>query len=85
MRTCPPIIAFLSFLVPLRESETKLAVILPFSPAGIPGSDDFDWKAVNYAPIALAILFVFVAVMWFTNGKKHFTGMRRTVDESADK
>ena len=59
--------------------------ILPFSPAGIPGSDDFDWKAVNYAPIALAILFVFVAVMWFTNGKKHFTGMRRTVDESADK
>jgi len=51
----------------------------------VPGSDDFDWKAVNYAPIALAILFVFVAVMWFTNGKKHFTGMRRTVDESADK
>jgi amino acid transporter len=55
--------------------------ILPFSPAGIPGSDDFDWKAVNYAPIALLMVFVFVAIMWFADGKRHFTGMRRNIDE----
>ncbi|GAA1037620.1 amino acid permease [Virgisporangium ochraceum] len=57
--------------------------ILPFSPAGIPGNADFDWKAVNYAPIALLIVVVFVAALWFANGRKHFTGMRRNVDEPA--
>jgi amino acid transporter len=57
--------------------------ILPFSPAGIPGNADFDWKAVNYAPIALLIVVVFVAGLWFASGRKHFTGMRRNVDEPA--
>lgn len=56
--------------------------IMPFSPAGIPGSADFDWKAVNYAPIALLIVLVAVAVLWVVDGKKHFTGMRRNIDEA---
>jgi hypothetical protein len=55
--------------------------ILPISPAGVPGSDDFDWKAVNYAPLVLLLAVVIIAVMWFVDGRKHFTGMRRTVDD----
>jgi amino acid transporter len=59
--------------------------ILPFSPAGIPGNADFDWKAVNYAPIALLIVVASVAALWFASGRKHFTGMRRNVDEPAQR
>jgi amino acid transporter len=58
--------------------------VLPFAPAGVPGADDFDWKLVNYAPIVLAVVFILTAVMWFVDGKKHFTGMRRTIDEPAN-
>lgn len=59
--------------------------ILPFSPAGIPGNADFDWKAVNYAPIALLIVVAFVATLWFANGRRHFTGMRRNIDDPLTK
>jgi amino acid transporter len=59
--------------------------ILPFSPSGVPGNDAFDWKLVNYAPIVLAIVLVLTAVMWFVDGKKHFTGMRRNVDEPSNR
>jgi amino acid transporter len=55
--------------------------ILPFSPAGVPFSKDFDWKAFNYAPIAVGGLLIFVALYWVLYAKKHFTGMVRTVDE----
>jgi hypothetical protein len=55
--------------------------VLPFSPAGVPFSDDFDWKAVNYAPIAIGVALVGVALWWFLDAKKHFTGLRRNVDE----
>ena len=55
--------------------------ILPISPAGVPGSDTFDWKAVNYAPLVLLLAVVVIVVMWFVDGRKHFTGMRRTIDD----
>jgi amino acid transporter len=57
--------------------------ILPFSPAGVPFSKDFDWKAVNYAPIAVGVTLLGVALWWVLDAKKHFTGLRRTVDEPA--
>jgi amino acid transporter len=55
--------------------------VLPFSPAGVPGNKDFDWKAVNYAPIAIGVVLLAVAALWFASGRKHFTGMRRNVSE----
>jgi amino acid transporter len=36
--------------------------MLPFSPAGVPGDAHFDWKAVNYAPIAIGALLAFIAL-----------------------
>jgi amino acid transporter len=58
--------------------------IMPFTPAAVPFSKDFDWKALNYAPLVLALVVAIVAVLWFADGKKHFTGMRRNVDEPSN-
>jgi amino acid transporter len=58
--------------------------ILPFSPSGVPGNEAFDWKLVNYAPIVVAIVLLLTAVMWFVDGKRHFTGMRRNIDEPSN-
>jgi len=55
--------------------------IMPFSPAGVPFSADFDWKAVNYAPIAVGIVLAGVALWWVLDARRHFTGLRRTIDE----
>jgi amino acid transporter len=58
--------------------------ILPFTPAAVPFSKDFDWKALNYAPLVLLTVVVAVAVLWFVDGRKHFTGMRRNIDEPSN-
>ena len=29
---------------------------LPFTPAGVPWHDEFDWTAVNYAPITVNVV-----------------------------
>jgi amino acid transporter len=59
--------------------------IMPVVPAGVPFSKDFDWTAVNYAPIVVGLVLIGVAILWQVEGKKHFTGLRRTVDEPADR
>ena len=47
--------------------------LLPVSPTGIPGAEDFDWELVNYAPLTVggALLlfggwYLFSARYWFT-------------------
>jgi amino acid transporter len=57
--------------------------IMPLAPAGVPFSKDFDWKAFNYAPVAIGITLIGVALWWVLDARKHFTGLRRTVDEPA--
>jgi amino acid transporter len=58
--------------------------ILPIAPAGVPGNENFDWLAVNYAPIAIGVVLIGVALWWVLDAKNHFTGLRRNVDEPAD-
>ena len=53
---------------------------LPFSPAGVPGNKDFDWSAVNYAPITVGVVLLAVGLWWLLSARKKFTGPRRTVD-----
>lgn len=55
--------------------------IMPFSPAGVPGNPDFTWTSVNYAPIAVGLVLVGIALWWALSAKHWFTGPRRTVDE----
>jgi amino acid transporter len=53
---------------------------LPFTPAGVPGRDEFDWKAVNYAPITVGVLFVIVALWWLLRARHTFTGPVRNLE-----
>jgi amino acid transporter len=53
---------------------------LPFTPAGVPGRDEFDWTAVNYAPIVNFALLAVVGIWWFAGARKSFTGPVRTIE-----
>ncbi|CAA9514976.1 MAG: Amino acid/metabolite permease in hypothetical Actinobacterial gene cluster; BAT1-like [uncultured Solirubrobacteraceae bacterium] len=58
---------------------------LPFTPAGMPfnlESDDvpFDWNAVNYAPIAVAVVLGAVGIWWLVSARHKFTGPVRTIE-----
>jgi amino acid transporter len=53
---------------------------LPFTPAGVPGREEFDWKYVNYAPITVGFVFLAVGLWWLLGARHKFTGPVRTVD-----
>jgi amino acid transporter len=55
--------------------------ILPFVPAGVPFSDDFSWKFVNYAPILTIGSLVVLAIWWQVSARKWFTGPKHTIDK----
>ncbi len=55
--------------------------ILPTAHAGVPFADDWDWTAVNYAPIAVGVVFLGAWLGWIGGARKHFTGQHRTVDD----
>src|SRR4029453_3569787 len=52
---------------------------LPFTPAAVPWNDDFDWNAVNYAPLTVGGLILAVGIWWLVSARKSFTGPVRTV------
>ena len=54
---------------------------LPFTPAGVPWRSEFDWKYVNYAPIAVLVVIAFCTILWYVSAKNYFTGQVRTIDE----
>jgi amino acid transporter len=54
---------------------------LPVVPAGVPWRDEFDWNAVNYAPLAVFGLIVIVGLWWMVSAKNTFKGPRHTIDE----
>ena len=53
--------------------------IMPIVPAGVPGNKDWDWTAVNYAPIAVGAVLILVGGWWVLSARTWFTGPRRTV------
>ena len=56
--------------------------VLPFTPAGVPFSDDFAWSSVNYAPVLTIGTLVVLAVWWNVSAKKWFTGPKHTIDDA---
>jgi amino acid transporter len=59
----------------------SLYFIMPIYPSGIPGNKNFSWLSVNYAPIAVGAMVLFVAIWWYVSAHKWFTGPRRTIDQ----
>ncbi|MBO3746884.1 amino acid permease [Streptosporangiaceae bacterium NEAU-GS5] len=55
--------------------------IMPVLPTGVPGNKDFDWTAVNYAPVAVGVVVIGIALWWALSARKWFTGPRRNIDE----
>ena len=56
--------------------------IMPFTPTGIPFTDGFTWTAVNYAPLAIALVIGGAAIWWYASARHWFTGPLRTIDEA---
>jgi amino acid transporter len=52
---------------------------LPFTPAAVPWNDEFDWSAVNYAPLMVGGVFLIVGLWWLLDAKNKFTGPVRTI------
>jgi amino acid transporter len=60
-------------------------LMLPFVPAGVPFSDDFSWKFVNYAPIVTLGALLLLTIWWKASAKNWFTGPKQTIDEAVVK
>jgi hypothetical protein len=52
---------------------------LPFTPAAVPWSGEFDWTAVNYAPVTVLAVIVAVGIWWLASAKRTYTGPVRTI------
>jgi len=48
--------------------------ILPTTPEGVPWNSQFDWKALNYAPLTVGAVFVAVGLWWLIRARRTFTG-----------
>jgi amino acid transporter len=48
--------------------------LMPLSPAGVPGSEDFSWEAVNYAPITVFGALILFGGWYLLSARKWFTG-----------
>ena len=67
---------------PLAVVWVTLCVIifsLPFSPAAVPWRDEFDWAAVNYAPLMVGAVLLGVGLWWLVSARRTFKGPVRTV------
>jgi amino acid transporter len=53
---------------------------LPISPAAVPWNDEFDLKALNYAPVTVLLVITLVGIWWKASAHKYFTGQTRNVD-----
>ncbi|MBC7550318.1 MAG: amino acid permease, partial [Cellulomonas sp.] len=56
--------------------------VLPFVPGGVPFSEGFDWKFVNYAPVLTIGSLAVLAVWWSVSAKHWFTGPQITIDRA---
>jgi amino acid transporter len=52
---------------------------LPFTPAAVPWNDEFDWSAVNYAPLMVGGVILAVGIWWLVDAKNKYSGPVRTI------
>jgi amino acid transporter len=54
--------------------------ILPVSPNGIPGAEEFDWTLVNYSPITVGAALILFGGWYLVSARKWFKGPVRETD-----
>ena len=59
-----------------------IMLMLPTSPYGAPWREEFDWAAVNYAPIMVVGVLLLLAVWWFASARTWFKGPVQTIDRA---
>jgi amino acid transporter len=57
---------------------------LPFTPAAVPWNDEFDYQAVNYAPVMVGVLLLLATIGWYAGARKWFTGQKRVDVETVE-
>jgi amino acid transporter len=58
-----------------------LYLMLPTTPGGLPGREEFDWSSVNYAPIVTLGALLLLTIWWYASVRNWFKGPVHTVDE----
>jgi amino acid transporter len=61
--------------------------IMPVSPNGVPGADEFNWEVVNFSPITVGAALILFGGWYLLSARKWFTGPIRqggTDDELAE-
>jgi amino acid transporter len=58
--------------------------MLPVSPNGIPGADEFSWEVVNFSPITVGAALVLFGGWYVLSARKWFTGPIREGGSDAD-
>src|SRR6478736_2832192 len=53
---------------------------LPFVPGGVPFTDGFEWKFVNYAPILTLGSLLVLAIWWRVSARHWFKGPKTNID-----
>ncbi len=71
---------WMNLLAVIEIAVISVYFILPFTPAGVPFSDDFAWSAVNYAPILTIGTLLILTIWWFASARTWFTGPKHTID-----
>jgi amino acid transporter len=58
--------------------------LMPVSPSGVPGADDFDWDLVNYAPLTVGGALILFGGWYLISARKWFTGPVREAGSDAE-
>lgn len=72
----PVAVAYIAFIC--------IAGILPVSPKGVPGAEDFDWEVVNFSPITVAGALILFGGWYLISARKWFTGPIREAGSDAE-
>ncbi|MGE3284785.1 MAG: amino acid permease [Pseudonocardia sp.] len=65
---------WISVLAVIWIALVCLLFLLPFSPSGIPGADEFDWALVNYTPLTVGGALILFGGWYLLTARKWFTG-----------
>jgi amino acid transporter len=58
----------------------SIYLMLPFVPGAVPGSDSFEWKYVNYAPIVTLGALLVLTIWWRVSARHWFKGPKVNID-----